>query len=52
MVPVNMTDINGVLVGKTISQISAGANHNLILTASGQVFGFGSNAVGQRKIYV
>jgi alpha-tubulin suppressor-like RCC1 family protein len=42
--PVDMT---GVLRGKTVSVISVGFVHSLVLTADGQMFAFGSNSEGQ-----
>lgn len=38
---------SGVLAGKTVVAVAAGANHSLALTADGQVFAWGANGSGQ-----
>ena len=45
-VPV-VVNANGVLAGKTVTAIAAGANHSLALTSDGQVAAWGSNSSGQ-----
>ncbi|MCF7808221.1 MAG: choice-of-anchor D domain-containing protein [Candidatus Marinimicrobia bacterium] len=40
-------DMSGVLSGKTISKISAGFSHSLVLTSDDSLFAWGSNEFGQ-----
>jgi alpha-tubulin suppressor-like RCC1 family protein len=42
--PVRIVDANNVLVNKTVTQISAGNAHSLLLTSDGTALGFGSNS--------
>ena len=45
-VPVGV-DTSGVLAGKTITAISAGADHSLALSSTGRVYAWGLNAYGE-----
>ena len=40
-------DMSGVLAGKTITQISAGANHAVVIASDGQAYCWGTNGSGQ-----
>lgn len=40
-------DMTGVLAGKTVTNIVAGFNHNLILTSDGGLYSWGANTSGQ-----
>jgi prepilin-type N-terminal cleavage/methylation domain-containing protein len=42
----DLVDMSGVLEGKTITQIVAGAEHNLVLASDGTVYGWGTNFAG------
>jgi alpha-tubulin suppressor-like RCC1 family protein len=35
---------NGVLFGKNVTQVAAGAYHSLVLTSDGGVYSFGANS--------
>ncbi len=46
LVPVAVV-MNGALVGKTVTAISASYLHNLVIASDGKVYGWGANGVGE-----